>query len=340
MNMRHYIYSIVLSIMMALSVTAQVTESFDSFTLTPNSFYQDVNGTDWKTSPTSPLLFSYGSSGTTWTSGFAYTNMKDTIDGTATNLYGAMTYTPFDGSNYVTVKDSAVLKLENNSSFVNTVSGFFITNTTYGYKTMKNGNASCRKFGDTTGTFTGDTAAQGEYPDWLKVVVFGYRHGAVIADSIQFYLADFRAPGTANDYIIRDWRYVNCTHLGYSDSLQLIMRSSDNGPTGMNTPGYFSIDRLTTVNTINVSELENITGIASYPNPAGKDLFINYTAKTGSELEITVFDIYGKTITKQNQQALAGDNNLHLDTEALQAGVYVIELSTNSSSKKIKFIKQ
>jgi hypothetical protein len=340
--MKKHIYTIGLTLSLALSgiTKAQVTESFDTFTLTPNSFYQDVNGTDWQSSLTSPMVFSYDYSGGAWTGGFAYTNMKDTVDGTAANLYGASTYTAFDGSNYATAQNKAVIRLPNSSNFLNNVSGFFATNTTHVWKTVKNGSAGCRKFGDTTGTFAPDTMLQGEYPDWLKLVVFGYRNGNMVADSVEMYLADYRLPGTQNDYIVTDWRYVNCRKFPYVDSLMMIMRSSDNGITGMNTPGYFSIDRFTTTNAISVPELENISGISMYPNPAGKQLSVSYTAKSDAEVNLTVYDVYGKLILKQQQIALRGNNNIKLETEALESGVYVMELSNGPSSKKIKFIKQ
>lgn len=340
MKKHFYIIGLTLNILLSGIIKAQVTESFDTFTLTPNSFYQDVNGADWKSSPASPMIFGYDFSGGSWAGGFSYTNMKDTVDGTAANLYAAASYTAFDGSNYATGQNNAVIKLPNSSSFLNNVSGFFVTNTTHVWKTLKNGNATCRQFGDTTGTFTGDTASQGEYPDWLKLVIFGYKNGNRLSDSVEFYLADYRKPGTLQDYIIKDWRYVNCRKFHYVDSLVFVMRSSDNGITGMNTPGYFSIDRFTTTNAISVPELENITGITIYPNPADKNISINYSAKTDEELHITVFDIYGKAIIKQSQLAFAGNNKTALDTESLKAGIYFMELSNDASSKKIKFVKQ
>ncbi len=322
------------------SVTfAQVTESFDNLSLPLNSFYQNANGNDWQTTAASPMIFSYGYNGG-WSSGFAYTNMKDTVDGTSANLYASVTYTPFDGTNYVTGQNGAVIKLVNDANFINTVSGFFVTNTTHVYKTLKSGSATSRKFGDTTGTYSGDTVLQGEYPDWLKLQVRGFRNGTMTTDSIEFYLADFRPALSTDDYIIKDWRYVNCTTMGYNDSLVILMTSSDTTNHIMNTPGYFSIDRVTTVNTINVSELEAISDVKTYPNPTDKNIFINYIAKSETELQVSLYDVYGKMISKQKQQAYIGNNTIHLSTDELPAGVYMIELSNGKTSKKIKFIKQ
>lgn len=50
---------IILSLILSYITQAQVTESFESYTLTPNFFYQDNNGTDWRPSTTKPMTFEY-----------------------------------------------------------------------------------------------------------------------------------------------------------------------------------------------------------------------------------------------------------------------------------------
>ena len=145
---------------MALTYTsqAQLTENFDgaSFSLTPNSYYKNTTTNDWQTSGSTPFAtFRYHwdtAYGGYWKSGSAFTNVKDTANGTYTNIYGSITNGAFNGSTYVTVKDSAIIKMNSNAL---SLSGFFVTNTTFAYKTIKNGNGFARKFGDTSGTFSG-----------------------------------------------------------------------------------------------------------------------------------------------------------------------------------------
>jgi hypothetical protein len=321
--------------------TAQVTESFDSYTLTPNFFYQDSNGTDWRPSATKPMTFEYGWSNNIWTSGSVYTNIHDTTDITTSNIYACASYTAFDGSNYATVKDSAKIYLENSSSFLNKVSGFFITNTTYVKNVLKYGSATCRKFGDTTGTGWGSSTAQGTYPDWLKLTVFGYYNGIQSQNQVELYLADYRPAGTANDYIVSDWRYVNCIPIGFVDSLQFVLSSSDkNSQHKMKTPGYFSIDHFTTTNNVGIHELENVVNIKLSPNPTYQNLTVDYSLISVSELNVSVNDISGKEVLKYNsQQHQIGPNTLQLNTEYLQSGMYFVSISNGKTSKKIKFIK-
>lgn len=331
----------VLGMMLSYITHAQVTESFESYTLTPNFFYQDNNGTDWKPSATKPMSFEYGWENGAWRSGSVYTNIQDTIDVTASNLYACASYTAYDGTNYVTVKDSAMIYLENTPTFLNKVSGFFITNTTFVKNAIKNGTATSRKFGDTTGTGWGSIYAQGGYPDWYRLTVFGYKDGNLNPSYAQIYLADYRPAGTANDIIVDDWRYINCVAVGFVDSLQLILESSDTDVNGaMRTPGYFSIDRFTTTNNVGINELENIVNITLSPNPTSRNLNINYSTISESELSIDAYDISGKkVISNQVFQNHIGPHEQTLETEALEAGIYFVNISNGISSKKIKFIK-
>ena len=332
---------IALSLMISSLTHAQVNETFDSFTLTPNFYYQDNSGTDWKSSLTKPMSFEYGFESGTWTSGSVYTNIHDTTNLTVSNLYACASYTAYDGNNYATVKDSAMIYLENTPTFLNKVSGFFITNTAYVKNVLKNGNATCRKFGDTTGTGWGATTPQGTYPDWLRLTVFGYYNGVQSPNFVEFYLADYALAGTANDYIVSNWRYVNCISIGFVDSLQLILTSTDkNSLYKMKTPGYFSIDHFTTTNNVGINELENVVNVTVSPNPTSQNLIISYALISSSLLNITVFDISGKEVirnrTEQNQ---VGPNQMQIETEKLEAGIYFLNISDGVSSKKIKFIK-
>lgn len=331
----------VLCMMFSYLTHAQVTETFDSYTLTPNFFYQDNNGTDWRPSTTKPMTFEYGWKNSTWTSGSVYTNIHDTINVSASNLYACASYTAYDGNNYATVKDSAMIYLENTPTFLNKVSGFFITNTTFVKNALKNGTTSSRKFGDTTGTGWGSSTAQGAYPDWYKLVVYGYKDGNLNPNTVEIYLADYRPAGTANDYIVRDWRYLNCISLGFVDSLQLILKSSDVTISGkMKTPGYFSIDHFTTTNNVSIEELENIVNVTIFPNPTNQHLNINYSTISESELNIAVYDISGKQVIFSDEvKNNVGPHQLQLETEKLDAGIYFLNLSNGISTKKIKFIK-
>jgi hypothetical protein len=310
------------------------TVSFDTFTLSPNSYYQDNAGTDFSNSG---VTFQYGwnTSWGIWESGTAYTNMNDTVNGTYTNLYGCIPGSAFGGNNYATVQGGAKIAFSNTTT---AVSGFYITNTTYAWKEIKKGGYG-RRFGDTTGTGSGTSIAQGEYPDWFKVSVIGFRNGLELTDSVHFFLADYTAAGTANDYAIKNWQFVNCISLGQVDSITFVMSSSDNNAFGMKTPAFFSIDNFSTVSTVGLNELENTTKISLFPNPATQHVFLNYESHSAREITITISDITGKDLYTGYLQTACGNFQQELNIDSLEAGIYFIEIAHANTSRKIKFVK-
>ena len=332
--------TIIYCLVLSFNTKAQITENFDgaTFSLTPNSYYKNTTIDDWKTSSLPPFAtFRYHwdtANGGIWASGSAYTNVKDSVNGTYTNLYGSITNGAFNGNYYVTSQDKAIIKMNSNAL---SLSGFFVTNTTFAYKTIKNGNAFARKFGDTTGTHSG--LPQGTYPDWFKIIVRPYRGGILLTDSVEHYLADYRAAGTANDYIQKNWQYVFCVNLPISDSILVTLKSSDTGTFGMNTPGFFCMDNLSVVNTVGIHELENVMNISVYPNPTTENISLQYVAKAETNLTISIYDLFGKEVSIHQEETRLGANSITLEASSLDAGIYFIEVKEGIATKKIKFVK-
>lgn len=327
--------AIALCVATTLAAQAQTAITFDTFTLSPNTYYQDNSSTDFSNNG---VTFQYGwntSFGGYWESGTAYTNLNDTVNGTYTNLYGAITGSAFSGNNYATTQSGAVISFSNNTT---AVTGFYITNTTYAWKEIKNGGFG-RKFGDTTGTGSGTSIAQGQYPDWFKILVRGYRGGALLSDSVEFYLADYRSSGTLNDYVVKNWQYVNCISLGQVDSITFQMKSSDNNAFGMKTPAFFSMDNFVIQSTVGVEELQNLSNFFVFPNPANRNVMIKYESNLVTELSISISDITGKEVQHQISQISIGNNNLELNIETLESGIYFLSINDKKNTKTIKLIK-
>ncbi|MES2515153.1 MAG: DUF4465 domain-containing protein [Bacteroidota bacterium] len=329
--------AIALSFATTVAAQAQSIVTFDTYTLSPNTYYQDNAGTDL--TPPGGVKFEYGwntAFGGYWESGTAYTNLNDTVNGSYTNLYGAITGSAFLGNNYATAHGGSVISFTNNTT---AIAGFYITNTTYVWKTIKNGDSFSRKFGDTTGTGSGTSIAQGAYPDWFKVLVRGYRNGALLTDSIEFFLADYRFASNSNDYVLNNWQFVNCIALGQVDSINVELKSSDVGSFGMNTPAFFSMDNFATVSTVGIKELSNASNISLFPNPAKEYCILNYESANVTTVNVSVADITGKEVQQHNIQTVSGTNQLKLTTEALESGVYFVTITDNDASKTIKLIK-
>lgn len=111
-----------------------------------------------------------------------------------------------------------------------------VTNSAYTVDEMQTGNEFAKRFGGASG---GD-------PDWLKLTAYGMDDaGAPLGVAVDFYLADFRAAGSAADYIVNDWTHWDLAPLAAARSLHFNVSSSDIGSFGMNTPAYFALDNLT-----------------------------------------------------------------------------------------------
>ena len=79
-----------------------------------------------------------------------------------------------------------------------------VTNTTYAWDSMLNGDGFAKQFG----------GASGDDPDFLQLVITGYDALGVATGSVDFLLADYRFADNAQDYILTDWTPVDLSSLG------------------------------------------------------------------------------------------------------------------------------
>jgi len=310
--------------MMALALGFFTTKAqtmiadFETLPLASNSAYSSTTSVPFATAGAS---FQHKYSGY-WSGGFSYTNKYDSVTAGFGNMYGVKPLKGYNNSNVYTVaQDKGVINL---SAPSNTVDGFYITNTTYAYESMQNGDQFAKKFG----------GVSGNDPDFFKVTVRGYKAGVLKTDSVEFYLADFRFTNNTLDYLVNTWQWVNTSTLGNVDSLKFFMFTSDNGSFGPNTPLYFAIDNFTTIQS-SVGLAKNINNLKFdvYPNPFNSDLAIDLAFNAGATTTATVLDITGKIVYSQQLT----DMNTTLDLSALQKGIYLLEIvsGTEKTVKKL-----
>jgi hypothetical protein len=333
--MKKTLSSLMLLINLFCGKAQTTTADFENLPLAPNSAYTNTNSTPFETSNAS-FQYSWETQfGGYWAGGFAYTNKYDSSTAGYTNLYGVKPLKGYNSSNiYVVGQDRGVIKLK---APYNSLDGFYITNTTYAYKSMQNGDGIARKFGDTTGTGTGTTVAQGSYPDWFKLTVKGFLGGQMKHDSVEFYLADFRFANNAQDYIVNTWQYLNTSSLGQIDSVKYFMYSSDVGQFGINTPLFFGMDNFGTSSIVGLSEGSMLASAHIYPNPFHEQLSIAFGTPVANEMIAwEIFDLSGKSLLIGQ---FAG-NAESLNLAALEKGIYFLELKTVAGKVNRKIIKQ
>lgn len=294
---------------------------FETFTLTTNSFYKDTNSVPFQTQG---VLFRHewaNGQFPYWSGGFSYTNKNDTTNGNFMNLYNCRAGKGYNNSEkYATGQNNATMVLK---APYDKLDGFYITNTTYAYKSMKNGDQFAKKFGGTTGND----------PDWFKVTAKGYFAGALKTDSAVFYLADFRFANNSADYIVQNWQWFNTSNLGEVDSVKFFMYSSDTTGGYINTPAFFSLDEVTISDAyVGLEENNFVNNLRVSPNPFSSLLNINSESKISS---VRIMDVTGKTVYFEEKN----DLTKQIDLQFLQAGIYFAEIRSNNYTVVKKIVK-
>lgn len=209
---------------------AQIVATFDDLALAPEYFW---NGSDSSGKFNSGSITFYNSYNSDWQSwnGFAYSNMTDVTTSGYGNQYSAITGKGCESSaNYAVCYPSPSAELELSTS--GKPKGFYITNSTYAYLSMKNGDAFAKKFG----------GVSGNDPDYFRLMIEAVNAEGEPVDAVYFYLADFRSTDNSKDYIVNNWTWVDLSDLKEAKKLRFSLSSSDNSYGYMNTPGYFCLD--------------------------------------------------------------------------------------------------
>lgn len=259
--------------------------------------------------------------------GFVYSNMTDSVTSGFTNPNSAKAAAGFGGTKQYAVGFaygeviSVTLK---GKAAGQPVKGFYATNNTYAYNSMRDGDLFAKKFGGVPNVDT----------DWFKLTVKGYLNDTVKTDSVDFYLADFRNADSTKDYILDTWEWVDLQQLGKVDSLTFMLSSSDAGQFGMNTPSYFCMDNFVTLETTGVDDIPTVYAAKVYPNPATDKLYVevNDAAITG----ITVYGVSGNVVGHFK----ATDKVTLINTANYAPGVYLVQMTGANGTASARFVKQ
>ena len=309
------------------NLNAQVVSNFENLALPiSNTFWNGSETYGQNTFTSGNAVFknhiTKESWGDFWRSGWAYSNVIDSTTVGSGHAYAVRAgIGANNSSNYAIGKDKSKIILTGESKG-KTVEGFYVCNTTYAYLSMENGDQFGKKFGGENGTD----------PDWFKLSVKKYLNGELSVNEVEFYLADFRFENSDEDYILKNWTWVDLSNLGDADSLLFTLSSSDNNQWGMNTPGFFALDDLKTFGTPTFSNKLVKNNFKVFPNPFNNQFNIN---DIEGNYQVVVRNISGQIIHEQNYQ-----NNSIIYTQNWNAGVYFVSIIQNSQIQTTKIIKQ
>ncbi|MEZ4986599.1 MAG: DUF4465 domain-containing protein [Saprospiraceae bacterium] len=241
------------------SLASQTQADFENFNIISPDIY--LNNAPWGSFDAGNISLpnTYDAAFDYWT-GWAISAATDTETPGFTNQYASIVGSGVEGSpNYAVTyaSPSSQLLFTNHATGA---TGFYVTNSTYAYRSMLNGDAFAKQFGGETG----------DDPDFFLLTIKGFTDAVETASMVEIYLADYRFADNTQDYLLSEWTYVDLTPLGTGlDGLNFYLTSSDNGAFGMNTPAYFCMDNFTTVDLTPTDDRNQEARILSaYPNPA------------------------------------------------------------------------
>lgn len=152
---------------------------------------------------------------------------------------------------------------------------------------------------------------------WAKITVKGFIQGQASGDSLDIFLADFRASTpAANRGILNNWKLVSLSSFSSADSLSFVVNSSDDW-----FPAYFAIDDIETPSKTSVKSVNQLNA-AVFPNPTNSKVQIQYELP----LNILVVDMQGRTVIQES-------STNEIDMTKLASGTYLFKITSLDGTK-------
>ena len=312
--------SLIFILFLTVQVIAQPATTFEDLPLPAEKYWNGSDGSGQFSSGGLTFFNNYNETYASWV-GFSYSAVTDTTTSDWSNQYSAITGTGVGNSGKYGVgyaSGTTRIKLE----APDTLKGFYVTNSTYAYLTIKNGDDFSKKFGGASGTD----------PDYFSLIIFGLGNEGDTTGQVVFRLADFTSDNPEEDYIVKTWEWVSLDTLGVVSELHFAMESTDNSAWGMNTPAYFCIDNVNlkeVITSVNPKEKETLQTMA-WPNPFSDQLSVKLP--TG-EFDLTITDLYGRVVRKTRQQ---GNESIVINgMEGIAPGIYLLQLTNQSGQRQV-----
>lgn len=322
------IYTLVAALAVAGTISAQTTIDFEDHPLAGAEMHDngsdgvgafDFGGTTFD--------YNYNASGG-YFSGFAISNHTDVTTPGYLNQFSAYTGSGADGSsNFAIFYDFYNGGINTNDAAVR-IDSFEVTNTTYAYLSMRDGDGYGKEFGSIYDADGLEDGTNGE--DFFLLTIYAENYDQTEMDSVEFYLADFRFADSTMDYIVDEWNTIDLTGVGFDvATVRFDFASSDTNSWGIKTPAYIAIDNVSTQSVSGLST-KLADNFSMYPNPAVDVINVN-----GGNGTIELRNALGQSILSKNHIS-----NTQIDVSDLQQGVYFITLTDDNGTRTKQFVKQ
>jgi len=303
----------------SLLAKAQITEGFENSMLDTVKLLNGSDGLRMHYFNTGEMIFpvKWDTTYKYWASGWA---MSKIIDNTIENpnftkhLYSAAPGFGVENGNgkaFMVGQSGSFFFLQRRNSGDFPLKGFYVSNSTYAYNSMKFGDMFAKKFG----------GVSGNDQDSFVLIIRSFKQSKAV-DSQRVVLADFRFADANKDYILNQWKFVALKD-AYTDSISFDLVSSDNGQFGMNTPAFFVLDGVEFFGFNNVSSKPKSCRV--YPVPANDILNV----ETESELvSAAVVDYAGRTLYR----TIISGKSAQIPVAKLPHGTYLLQVVTHGGA--------
>ncbi len=183
----------------------------------------------------------------------------------------------------------------------------------------------------------------GDYPDEYMVVVapagtetptieYFETNGQILFQVIENTSAQVSNPGPGLAQ-----RTINLAEAGFVDAnvwiAFVLITGGDGG-------AYIGIDNIkvmgipTSVSQLNINELTT----SVFPNPTTEIVSISLNTIQSGLLEIEIFDLLGKLVKTENYNVNAGKNEVRMNVEELEKGIYILSSSIGELKSSTKLV--
>lgn len=307
-------------------VAQEQTATFEGLVTGPGEVYNGSENTDFTNTFIDggvrlEVTFQEFPGGFTSWNDFAISSVSDTVTPGFMNQYAARPGSGFGGSLAYAVSfgNGARMYLAEEVQG-QPVTGMYLTNTTYAYYSIRDGD-------DFSAAFGGET---GDDPDYFELIIKGYQEGSLTTDSVVFTLADYRFDDNSQDYIVDEWEFVDLTSLGAVDSLEFTYFTTNVNDFGPVTPLYFCVDNVITAEPTSVSETI-LNPLCFYPNPTVD--FVYPSEETFRNCPFRLYDQSGRTL-------VSGQTKGAIDLRGLNSGLFYVEVETRKGTFVQRIVKR
>lgn len=219
---------------------ATLVTSFEGELTAANSEFTTTSGTEIPNSwgvvvttfkdPTNTLEFSHYYAPWGFAGGFTYCNYNDKTTPGYKNISAITGKGINNNSTYLvsTIANKPKIELLKSNEYI--FKGAWVTNSTYAYLAIKDGNDNYKN------------ETKFEDGDWFKLTATGYNSEDKVINKVDFYLADYQ---NGKNKIVDTWEWFDFSPISTAEYIIFEMTSSDVGEDGMNTPSYFCMDGIT-----------------------------------------------------------------------------------------------